>query len=59
MAFRFDMQSKTPQQRIIVSKRDPEDKRRKQEAEKNTLTTVDSFALSSDIDKNTSPFHGF
>jgi len=55
MAFRFDMQGKTPQQRIIVSKRDEEDKRRKQEAEKNTSATIDSFALSSAIDKDSSP----
>lgn len=55
MAFRFDMQGKTPQQRIIVSKRDEEDKRRKQEAEKNTPATVDSFALPSAIDKDSGP----
>lgn len=55
MAFRFDMQGKTPQQRIIVSKRDEEDKRRKHEAEKKNPAAVDSFALSSAIDKNSSP----
>lgn len=55
MAFRFDMRGKTPQQQIIVSKRDEEDKRRKQEAEKNTPATIDSFALSSAIDKDSSP----
>jgi hypothetical protein len=55
MAFRFDMQGKTPQQRIIVSKRDEEDKRRKQEAEKNTPATVNSLPLSSAIDKDSSP----
>lgn len=34
MAFRFDMRDKTPQQQMVVSKRDNEDKLRKQEAEK-------------------------
>lgn len=55
MGFRFDMQGKTPQQRIIVSKRDEEDKRRRQEAEKNTPATDHSVAVSSTIDKDSSP----
>ena len=34
MAFRYDMQGKTPQQQAIVAQRDAEDKRRQQEAAK-------------------------
>jgi len=55
MVFRFDMQGKTPQQQIIVSKRDEEDKRRKQETERKTPATVESHALSSAIDKELCP----
>jgi hypothetical protein len=53
MAFRFDMQGKTPQQQIIVSKRDNENKRRKQEAEKNISPNIDSHTLSAANDKDT------
>lgn len=34
MAFRFDMKDKTPQQQIIVAKRDADAKRKQQEAHK-------------------------
>lgn len=55
MAFKFDMQGKTPQQQINISKRDEEDKRIRQEAEKNILTPIHSHALSSVIDNDICP----
>lgn len=41
MAYRFDMQDKTPQQRMIVSKRDAEEKRRKDEQARQKSNPVD------------------
>lgn len=49
------MQGKTPQQRIIVSKRDEEDKRRKLETEKNSSAIAAAHDPSAPIDKDTSP----
>lgn len=60
MAFRFDMQGKTPQQQIIVAKRDAENKRRKQEATqreavKKIPDEVNTNILILAIDKDTCP----
>lgn len=60
MAFRFDMQGKTPQQQIIVAKKDAENKRRNQESAKsetkNRLTEdVKTNILILAIDKDTCP----
>ena len=55
MSFRFDMQGKTPQQQIIVAKRDEEDKRRKQEADKNKISSVVKTSNLLVIDKDTCP----
>ena len=60
MAFRFDMQGKTPQQQIIVAKRDAENKRRQQESakresEKKITYDVKTNFLILAIDKDTCP----
>lgn len=60
MAFRFDMQGKTPQLQIIVAKRDEENKRRQQEsvkreAEKKITDNVNTNILILAIDKDTCP----
>lgn len=46
MAYRFDMQGKTLQQQIIVSKRDEDNKRNKKESEKSSPKTADAVACS-------------
>ena len=57
MAYRYDMQDKTPQQKAIVAKRDAEEKRRNQEAKKisdrELAEKVNSDFLSSVIEKDT------
>ncbi len=60
MAFRFDMQNKTPQQQIIVAKRDAEDRRireatAKKKTESKPLGIANSNILLLVIDKDTCP----
>jgi len=60
MAFRFDMQGKTPQQQIIVAKRDTENKRRQQdpakkESDKKITDGVNTNYLILAIDKDNCP----